>query len=181
MVADVHPVLKEHEQESLLDLSRFDVTEDDLKAIPVELICPDAPSHVKNGWDALKHLENVYTKTIAFEFGHVQDEDERNWLNEMIESSRFVPDFSRQQRLNLLRRLTQVEGFENFIHRTFVGQKRFSIEGLDILVPMLDELVRQSVHEGTEHILIGMAHRGRLNVLTHTLGKPYKKIFFPNF
>lgn len=76
-----------------------------------------------------------------------------------------------------MNRLNNVEGFEHFLHKTFVGQKRFSIEGLDSMIPMLDELVRESVGDGTKKILIGMAHRGRLNVLAHVLGKPYEKIF----
>lgn len=70
---------------------------------------------------------------------------------------------------DLLKRLTEVEGFEKFIHRTFVGQKRFSIEGLDTLVPMLDESIDLSMSKGTKNVMIGMAHRGRLNVLAHTL------------
>ncbi|WP_088105314.1 2-oxoglutarate dehydrogenase E1 component [Halalkalibacter urbisdiaboli] len=177
LASDVHPIHKDRKNEAILELSRYDLTEEDLKQIPVEFICPDAPSHVKDGLDAIKHLKNMYTKTVAFEFSHVQDEEERTWLNKMVESGMFLPNFSKQQRVNLLKRLTEVEGFEKFIHRTFVGQKRFSIEGLDVLVPMLDEVVRESVHEGTENIMIGMAHRGRLSVLTHTLGKPYHMVF----
>ncbi|WP_100408132.1 2-oxoglutarate dehydrogenase E1 component [Bacillus solitudinis] len=177
LASDVHPIHKDRKNDAFLELSRYNLTEEDLRQLPVDLICPDAPSHVKNGLDAIRHLENMYTKTVAFEFGHVQDEEERNWLNKMIESGMFLPNFTKQQRLNLLKRLTEVEGFEKFIHRTFVGQKRFSIEGLDVMVPMLDEVVREAVHEGTENIMIGMAHRGRLSVLTHTLGKPYNMVF----
>lgn len=77
----------------------------------------------------------------------------------------------------VLERLTEVEGFEQFLHRTFVGQKRFSIEGLDALVPVLDDIIAQSVKSGTTSVNIGMAHRGRLNVLAHVLGKPYEIIF----
>ncbi|WP_368504243.1 2-oxoglutarate dehydrogenase E1 component [Alkalihalophilus sp. As8PL] len=177
LAADVHPIHKDKKNEERIQLSRYDLTEADLKQVPVDLISPDAPSHVKDGLDAIEHLKNVYTKTISFEFGHVQDEEERHWLNKMVESGIYLPNLSKQQKVALLKRLTQVEGFEKFIHRTFVGQKRFSIEGLDIMVPMLDEVVRESVHEGTEHVMIGMAHRGRLNVLAHTLSKPYKMIF----
>jgi 2-oxoglutarate dehydrogenase E1 component len=88
------------------------------------------------------------------------------------------PDpLSAEERLRLLRRLMEVNGFETFLHRTFAGQKRFSIEGLDSLVPMLDELVRLCAGDAYTHIMIGMAHRGRLNVLAHVLGKPYETIF----
>lgn len=79
--------------------------------------------------------------------------------------------------VSVLKRLTEVEQFEQFLHKTFVGQKRFSIEGLDALVPVLDEIISESVTQGTSNINIGMAHRGRLNVLAHVLGKPYEIIF----
>jgi 2-oxoglutarate dehydrogenase E1 component len=93
------------------------------------------------------------------------------------ESGSFPAPLSNREKEALLERLMQVEQFENFIHKTFVGQKRFSIEGVDMLVPVLDEIVRAAAHDGAHDILIGMAHRGRLNVLTHVLGKPYEKIF----
>ncbi|TWI59214.1 2-oxoglutarate dehydrogenase E1 component [Halalkalibacter nanhaiisediminis] len=177
LASDINPILKNKKDTKMLDLDQYDLTEQDLKQVPVDLLCPDAPAHVKDGLDAINYLKEVYTKTLAFEFNHVHDFEERQWLIKMVESGMYVPNLSRQQRLNLLKRLTQVEGFEKFIHRTFVGQKRFSIEGLDVLVPMLDEAVREVVHEGTKHVMIGMAHRGRLSVLAHTLGKPYKKVF----
>ncbi|GAF64506.1 2-oxoglutarate dehydrogenase E1 component [Bacillus sp. TS-2] len=177
LAADVHPILKDRTNEDLITLSRFDLTEEDLRQVPVEMLIPEAPEHIKNGFEAIEYLKQVYTQSAAFEFGHVQDEEERKWLYKMVESGMYLPNLSKTARVNLLKRLTAVEGFEKFIHRTFVGQKRFSIEGLDTLVPMLDEAVRESVHEGTENIMIGMAHRGRLNVLTHTLGKPYRMIF----
>src|SRR5690606_15777588 len=84
---------------------------------------------------------------------------------------------SSSKKVDLLERITQVESFEHFLQKTFVGQKRFSIEGVDALVPMLDELVVQTVISGTRNVMIGMAHRGRLNVLAHVLGKPYQTIF----
>ncbi|NEU32349.1 2-oxoglutarate dehydrogenase E1 component [bacterium LRH843] len=177
LASDINPIIKDKKNNQILELDQYDLTENDLKQMSAELLCPDAPAHVKNGLDAINHLKEIYTKTIAFEFGHVQDLEERAWLIKMAESGMYLPNLSSHQRVNLLKRLTQVEGFEKFLHRTFVGQKRFSIEGLDVLVPMLDEAVREVVHEGTEHVLIGMAHRGRLSVLAHTLGKPYKMVF----
>ncbi|ARK30735.1 2-oxoglutarate dehydrogenase E1 component [Halalkalibacter krulwichiae] len=177
LVSDINPITKNDNNSHLLELSQYDLTEEFLKEVPVDMLCTNAPAHVKNGLDAINYLKDVYTKTVAFEFNHVHDMEEREWLMKMVESGMYLPNMTKQQRLNLLKRLTQVEGFEKFIHRTFVGQKRFSIEGLDILVPMLDEAVREVVHEGTQNVLIGMAHRGRLNVLAHTLSKPYKMIF----
>lgn len=82
-----------------------------------------------------------------------------------------------RKRTSVLKRLTEVEGFEQFLHRTFVGQKRFSIEGVDMLIPLVDELIARSVETSPKTVNIGMAHRGRLNVLAHVLGKPYEMIF----
>ncbi|MDT8860621.1 2-oxoglutarate dehydrogenase E1 component [Alkalihalobacillus sp. MEB130] len=177
LVSDINPIFKQSDNPQILELSHYQLTEEFLKQVPVEMICEHAPAHVKNGLDAINYLKDVYTKTTAFEFNHVHDMEEREWLIKMVESGMYVPNLTKQQRINLLTRLTQVEGFEKFVHRTFVGAKRFSIEGLDMLVPMLDEAVREVVHEGTQNVLIGMAHRGRLNVLAHTLSKPYKMIF----
>src|SRR5690625_1079826 len=170
LASNINPIQKN--ETTLLDLEQYDLTEHDLQQIPANLLCSDAPAHVKNGLDAINYLKDVYTKTIAFEFNHVQDQKEREWLLEMVESGKYIPSLSTEKRINLLKRLTQVEGFETFFHRTLVGQKRFSIEGLDMLVPMLDEAVREVVQDGTENVMIGMAHRGRLSTLTHTLGKP---------
>lgn len=175
LASNINPIQKN--ETTLLDLEQYDLTEHDLQQIPANLLCSDAPAHVKNGLDAINYLKDVYTKTIAFEFNHVQDQKEREWLLEMVESGKYIPSLSTEKRINLLKRLTQVEGFETFFHRTLVGQKRFSIEGLDMLVPMLDEAVREVVQDGTENVMIGMAHRGRLSTLTHTLGKPYRQVF----
>ncbi|GIN17696.1 2-oxoglutarate dehydrogenase E1 component [Shouchella clausii] len=177
LVSDIQPIWKTDKNSNLLDYDRFNVTEEELKKVPVKLICKDAPPHLKNGLEAIEHLKKVYTQTMAFEFGHVQDEEERNWLRKQVESEAYADELPNKEKKALLERLTSVEGFEKFIHRTFVGQKRFSIEGLDTLVPMLDKAIREVRKEKTDHVMIGMAHRGRLNVLAHTLGKPYKAIF----
>ncbi|MBP3952962.1 2-oxoglutarate dehydrogenase E1 component [Bacillus suaedae] len=176
-VSDTNPINSVKKDIELFELEQYGLTEEFLKQVPVDFICPNAPSYVKNGMDAINYLKEVYMQKIAFEFNHVHDHEERQWLIEQVESGSYLPSFPKQEQLNLLKRLTQVEGFEKFVHRTFVGQKRFSIEGLDMLVPMLDEAVRKVVHNGTKHVLIGMAHRGRLNVLAHTLSKPYRMIF----
>ncbi len=92
-------------------------------------------------------------------------------------SSRFFGAFDAQRKHDLLERLTEVETFERFLHQSFLGQKRFSIEGCDMLVPMLDTIIRAAGTVGTREVVLGMAHRGRLNVLAHVLGKPYASIF----
>ncbi|WP_027409422.1 2-oxoglutarate dehydrogenase E1 component [Anoxybacteroides tepidamans] len=174
--AKINP-LETSQQDVHIDIGKFGLTENDLKSIPSSVISPYLPQHIKNGLEAIQYLKGVYTSKLAFEFGHVQDEKEKNWLFQMVESGSYQPVLSNEKKKELLKRLTEVEVFEQFLHRTFVGQKRFSIEGLDTLVPLLDEIISESVQAGTKSINIGMAHRGRLNVLAHVLGKPYEMIF----
>jgi 2-oxoglutarate dehydrogenase E1 component len=123
--------------------------------------------------DAVRRLREIYSGTVGYEFDHIPDAGERAWLHEAVEGGRFRAEQSPEQRRGLLRRLSAVEGFERYLHRTFFGQKRFSIEGTDLMVPMLDETIAAAARAGARHVVIGMAHRGRLNVLTHVLGKPY--------
>ncbi|KWX89104.1 2-oxoglutarate dehydrogenase [Paenibacillus riograndensis] len=160
-----------------LDYETYDLTREDLIAMPASLIWENAPADVHTAWDAVHRMLQAYTQTIAYEFGHVHDEQELRWLNSQAESTSSPAPLNNAERKELLNRLIQVEQFETFLHKTFVGQKRFSLEGNDALVPMLDEIVRAAAHDGAEHILMGMAHRGRLNVLAHILGKPYDIIF----
>ncbi|RDI43176.1 2-oxoglutarate dehydrogenase E1 component [Falsibacillus pallidus] len=177
LAADIYPLNDREKDSRRIELSQYDLTEEDLKNVPIEFLMADAPAHVKNGLDAINHLKNVYTNKLAFEFHHVHDLEEKNWLRKTAETGSFFRDLSKDEKKALLKRLSEVEGFEKFIHRTFVGQKRFSIEGLDTLVPLIDEMIGNSVQSGTRTVNIGMAHRGRLNVLAHVLEKPYEKIF----
>ncbi|MCJ7841171.1 2-oxoglutarate dehydrogenase E1 component [Lederbergia sp. NSJ-179] len=177
LAADIRPLELRDIDVRYIELSQFDLTEEDLKKIPASFISPNAPSALKDGLEAMNHLKKVYTKRIAFEYNHVHELEEKKWLKEQIESECFYPSLTNEERIEVLHRLSEVEGFEKFIHRTFVGQKRFSIEGLDTLVPLIDKIIQSTVETGTKTINIGMAHRGRLNVLAHILEKPYKLIF----
>jgi 2-oxoglutarate dehydrogenase E1 component len=120
----------------------------------------------------------VYSGSIGYEDDHVQVAEERNWLREAIETGRFFRGFGPGEKRAVLERLTDVETFEQFLHKTppFQGQKRFSIEGCDMLVPVLDAIIHGAAQAGTREVVMGMAHRGRLNVLAHVLGKPYTAI-----
>ncbi|GGN90007.1 2-oxoglutarate dehydrogenase E1 component [Saccharibacillus kuerlensis] len=178
LAADIDPIgLDEKPQVSFLEPKEVGLTEQDLAALPASLIWEDAPDDVATGLDAIRRLQEVYTGTTAYEFSHVHDEKEREWLNRRAERQPSSKELNPDERKALLERLVQVEQFEEFLHRTFVGQKRFSIEGIDMLVPVMDELARGFSKAGAEHVLMGMAHRGRLNVLAHVLGKPYSRIF----
>jgi 2-oxoglutarate dehydrogenase E1 component len=126
--------------------------------------------------DVLPRLRDVYCGTIAYEIEHISDYAERAWLRRAIESGRFRRPLSPEERRGLLERLTQVEAFETYLRRAFIGQKQFSIEGLDALVPMLDEAIELAAAGGAHEVVVGIAHRGRLNVLAHTVGRSYAAI-----
>ncbi len=126
--------------------------------------------------EALPRLVETYCGTIAYEIEHISDHEERVWLREAIESGRYRTPLSADEQRRLLTRLTEVEGLETYLRKAFLGQKQFSIEGLDVLVPMLDESVELAAEAGAHKVLVGMAHRGRLNVLAHVVGRPYETI-----
>jgi 2-oxoglutarate dehydrogenase E1 component len=126
--------------------------------------------------DALPHLRETYTGTIAYEIEHISDHEERVWLRQAIESGRYRRLLSRDERVQLLARLTQVEGMERYLRRAFLGQKQFSAEGLDVMIPILDQAIELAAAGGAHEVVLGMAHRGRLNVLAHVVGRPYETI-----
>jgi len=126
--------------------------------------------------EALPLLRETYCGRIAYELEHISDHEERIWLRRAIESGRYRTPLSADEKRRLLACLTEVEGFERYLRRAFLGQKQFSIEGLDVLVPMLDEAVELGAEAGAHEVVIGMAHRGRLSVLAHTIGRPYESI-----
>jgi 2-oxoglutarate dehydrogenase E1 component len=123
--------------------------------------------------EALPRLLATYTGTIAYEIEHLSDHEERVWLRQAIESGRYRRPLTRDERVRLLGRLSQVEGMERYLRRAFLGQKQFSVEGLDVMIPMLDEAIELAAEAGAHEVVIGMAHRGRLNVLAHVVGRPY--------
>jgi 2-oxoglutarate dehydrogenase E1 component len=126
--------------------------------------------------EALPRLRDVYCGTIAYEIEHISDHAERAWLRRAIESGRFRRPLAPEERRALLERLARVEAFETYLRRAFIGQKQFSIEGMDVLVPMLDEAVELAAEGGAHEVVIGIAHRGRLNVLAHTVGRSYASL-----
>jgi 2-oxoglutarate dehydrogenase E1 component len=121
--------------------------------------------------EALPKLRETYCGTLAYELEHISSHEQRLWLRAAIESGKYRQPLAADERKALLRRLSEVEGFERYLRRAFLGQKQFSIEGLDVMVPMLDEAIELAAANGANHVVIGMAHRGRLNVLAHTVGR----------
>ncbi|HSK19628.1 MAG TPA: 2-oxoglutarate dehydrogenase E1 component [Longimicrobiales bacterium] len=149
------------------------ITADDLATVPSALI-DDLPGDDMT--QVLAWLKQTYTGPIGYEFEHLEDPKQREWLREQIESNAHRQPLSAEEKKRLLGRLTEVEALEQFIHRAYLGAKRFSIEGTDMMVPMLDLAIERAAVAGAREVAIGMAHRGRLNVLAHVLGMPYGEL-----
>lgn len=152
-----------------LTLDFHDLQEEDLKRLPAGA----ARLEGEHAYQAIQQLRAIYCQTIGYDYGHIRIPEERNWLYQAAESRRYR---ERLDETRLLQRLTEVEAFELFLHRLYPGKTRFSVEGLDMMIPMLDEIVSAAARGEICAILIGMAHRGRLNVLAHVLQKPYSQI-----
>ncbi len=142
--------------------------------IPADMLRVHVPGETLA--DVLPRLRETYCGTSAYEIEHISDHEQRVWLRSAIESGRYRLPIMPDERRWLLERLTEVEGFERYLRRAFLGQKQFSIEGLDVMIPMLDEAIQLAAEEGAHEVVFGMAHRGRLNVLAHVLGRPYETI-----
>jgi 2-oxoglutarate dehydrogenase E1 component len=170
--ARLDPLGTEQRPDPALSLDQYHLTEADLERLPAEVVLGHDPAS-PNLAAEVRRLRAIYSGTTGYDYHHIPNAIEREWLRAQIESAAFSGPLPAERRKALLRRLTQVDGFERFLHRTFFGQKRFSIEGTDAMVPVLDEIVREAAGVGGREVIIGMAHRGRLNVLTHVLGKPY--------
>ncbi len=152
------------------------LTEADLREIPASVIGGPAARDAANALEAIRRLFEIYTGSTGYEFEHIENPEERAWLREAVESGNFRRSLGPDEALDLLERLTQVEVFEQFLHRAFPGRTRFSVEGVDMLVPMLDRLISLASADEVRQVFIAMSHRGRLNVLAHILGKPYAEI-----
>ncbi len=126
--------------------------------------------------EALPYLHETYCGTIAYEIEHISSHEQRNWLREKIESGRYRQPLSPERKLQLLGRLTKVETMDRYLRRTFLGQKTFSIEGLDSMVVMLEEALQLLADNGARQVIMGMAHRGRLSVIAHVVNRPYESI-----
>lgn len=174
--AQLDPLDSPREGDSTLTLEYYGLTEDELRTLDDDIIGGPVTREARNAREALHALRRVYQGTTGHEYLQIRVQEERDWLRDMVETEQFYPPQAPIHEIDLLQRLTQVEAFERFLGRTFPGKTRFSIEGLDVMVPMMDELIGASADEGTRYVVVGMAHRGRLNILTHIMGKSYAGI-----
>jgi 2-oxoglutarate dehydrogenase E1 component len=134
------------------------------------------PSKLKLA-DLLQGLQNTYSSQIGAEFMHISDTEQRQWIQRRLESVQSNLNATPEQSKRILERVTAAEGLERYLHTKYVGQKRFSLEGGESLIPLMDHLIQHGGSNGVKDAIIGMAHRGRLNVLVNTLGKPPQKLF----
>ena len=172
--ARIDPLGSEPPGHPQLDPAYWGTSMEDLEAIPSSVLLPswgEVPLAV-----TLERLRATYSGAIGYEFEHLEDPERVEWLWEQVEAGTHFSRFNDESRRRLLDRLTQVEGMEQFIHRAYLGQKRFSIEGTDMMVPMLDEALELAASAGADEVVLGMSHRGRLNVLAHIVGVPYAEI-----
>src|SRR5262249_46942270 len=159
----------------LLELARYGLSENDLDQTFDTSHFNGLPKATLR--QLLAALRDTYCRTIGAEYMHIQDGPIRQWLQERMEPRRNHPQLPRRLRLRALMLLHSAEIFEKFLHTRYLGQKRFSLEGAETLIPLLDHVVETAADGGVREIAFGMAHRGRLNVLANVLQKPYKEIF----
>ncbi len=172
--ARINPLNSSQIYDSAPYTTTHNLTEEDLCQLPSSLIGGKIAEETSNALEAIRKLRAVYSSTVGYDYYHIYDYEEREWLRDAAESGRFRPPKDPINERLLLDNLTKVEVFERFLHSIFPGKFRFSIEGVDMLVPMLNEIVGLAAESGTHHILLGMAHRGRLNVMHHVTNKDYK-------
>jgi multifunctional 2-oxoglutarate metabolism enzyme len=175
LAARLDPLGRESEGDPALDPEPLGLTPELMARIPARVLRMYVPGATLA--DALPHLRETYCGPITYEIEHIASHRQRLWLREAIESGEFRRPLTNEEQKALLKRLTQVDAFERFMHKAYLGQKQFSVEGLDMTVPMIDELTQLAASRGAREVVIGMAHRGRLNVLAHNLGRRYGSIF----
>jgi 2-oxoglutarate dehydrogenase E1 component len=178
LIADIDPLgLMQRPVPKVLDPAYVGLTEADLDKVFYTASRTSGVDRQMKLSEILKQLRHIYTGRIGAEFAHVSTTEERLWLQDRFQDGRLHYRFTNDERLNLLWQLTAAEGLERYLHTRYVGQKRFSLEGGDALIPLLDDVVQRSGVAGIEEIVIGMAHRGRLNVLVNVLGKSPSMLF----
>ncbi len=175
LAAHLDPLGSEPEGDPGLDPEALGLTPEIQTRLPARIFQMYVPGATLA--DALPHLRETYCGTIAYEIEHIASHRQRVWLREHIESGAFRHELTNDERRTLLKRLVETDALERFMHKAYLGQHQFSIEGLDMTVPMLDELIQLSAAHGGQEVVVGMAHRGRLNVLAHNLGRSYDTIF----
>lgn len=176
LIANLDPLGRNATSHPLLEPAEFGFSVEELDSIVVET--PSLKGFARGTLrEVIERLRAIYCGTLGVEYMDTDDKEQRTWLQDRMEPCLNRADLSPEDRKYVLHRITEAESFEQFLQVKYLGQKRFSLEGAEALIPLLDALVEESVLHGVEEIVMGMAHRGRLNVLAHVLRKPYEMIF----
>jgi len=174
MESKINPLGNTPSGDPTLNPKMHGLTEADLKSLPSNLVGWPIAEQTSNAFEGIQKLRKLYSSSIGYNYDHIYEAEERRWLRQSIETFAFRPPNYHIDTDKLLESVTQIEVFETFLHRIFPGKFRFSIEGLDMLVPMLNELVGLAAKSNINNIILGMSHRGRLNVMHHVMNKTYK-------
>ena len=174
LAAQLDPLGSEPKGDPALQPENVNLTPELMARIPASILRIGVPGETL--LEALPRMRTAYCGTIGYQVEHLSSHQQRIWLREMIETGAHRQPLTDEEKKRLLDRLIDVFQFERFVEKAYLGQKMFSIEGLDAIVPMLDEVVTLSHRAGAEEVVFGMAHRGRLNVLAHNLGRPVESI-----
>ncbi len=176
MFTNTNPIRERRHYEPTLDIENFGLTKEDLNQTfnSATEIGIETAATLKQ---IIARLEKVYCGSIGVEYMHIHDVSEKIWIRKWLQSSENQAVLTEEEKIEILHKLNQAVAFENYLHTKFVGQKRFSLEGGESLIPALDQLITRSSQLGVDEVVLGMAHRGRLNVLTNIFGKSYKAIF----
>lgn len=170
-----NPVRTRRQYSPTLDFKNYDLEKKDLEQVfQAGNKLGMGPAKLK---DIIAFLEQTYCGSVAVEYVYIRNTEQVDWLKEKMESRRNQPDFTSERKQRILYNLTQAVGFEKFIHRKFPGQKRFSLEGAEALIPALESVIEIGADRGVKEFMLGMAHRGRLNVMANIMKKPYATIF----
>jgi multifunctional 2-oxoglutarate metabolism enzyme len=174
LAAHLDPLGSEPKGDPALQPENVNLTPELMSRIPASILRIGVPGETL--LEALPRMRSAYCGTIGYQFEHLSSHQQRIWLREMIETGAHRQPLGDEEKHRLLHRLIDVFEFERFVEKAYLGQKMFSIEGLDVVVPMLDEAVTLAGRAGAEEVVFGMAHRGRLSVLAHNLGRPVESI-----
>ncbi len=174
LAASLDPLGSAPPGDPALDPERIGLTPEMMAKLPAAVLRVNVPG--ESFLAALPNLRQAYCGNIAYEVEHISDHQQRLWWREVIESGVMNPPLSPERRMAILERLLQVDAFERFLRRQYLGQKTFSIEGVDTLVPLVDEIIELVAEAGSQEVVLGMAHRGRLSFITHVVGRPVETI-----
>jgi 2-oxoglutarate decarboxylase len=174
LAANLDPLGAEPSGDPKLDPASYGITPEMMAQVPASALNVKVPGNTLA--EILPRLKETYAGTIAYEVEHISNTEQRRWLRDYIESGAHKVSLSKERQIRFLQRLTKVETFERYLRKTFLGQKTFSGEGLDVMVPMLEETLEMLADDGVASAVIGMAHRGRLSVIAHVVNRPYEEL-----